>query len=98
METNDQRNDEKVENRNTFTSSSIVTSNTHSTYSQRFCQTQSPIEMSEALRGLKRRLDFLGVPYPKIMTVDNCCQVINFLLKIFPDLEVVLCVWHFVMR
>ncbi|KAI1782042.1 hypothetical protein LXA43DRAFT_906966 [Ganoderma leucocontextum] len=32
------------------------------------------------------------------MTSDNCCQVRNMALKVFPDIQVVQDVWHFLMR
>lgn len=50
------------------------------------------------LQGIKRRCDLLGVPYPVIATVDNCCAVKAALHEVFPDMGVALDVHHHTMR
>ncbi len=49
------------------------------------------------LSGLSTRLIHLELPPPEIMTADNCCQVRNTALKVFPNIDVVQDVWHFLM-
>ena len=65
---------------------------------QRLCQTQSPEEITEVLEGLKRRCDVLGVAWPESATVDNCCHVRSAIERAFPDIRVLLDVWHFIVR
>jgi hypothetical protein len=65
---------------------------------QRLCQSGSPVEAQELLEGLKRRCIALGVPEPEMAVVDNCCSVHNQLTNSMPDLQVVLDVYHFLMR
>lgn len=65
---------------------------------QRFCQSASPAEAQEALNGIRERCIKLGIDLPKILTVDNCCSVRAYLLKAIAGLEVVLDVYHFMMR
>ena len=48
-----------------------------------------------ALDGLKRRYKELGVPLPKTVVTDNCCQVRSSIHQALPDAEVF---WHFVIR
>lgn len=50
------------------------------------------------LDGLKKRCVLLGVSEPELAVVDNCCQVRGHLNKSMPNLEVVLDVYHFLMR
>ncbi|KAJ6460701.1 hypothetical protein C8R47DRAFT_1226202 [Mycena vitilis] len=66
--------------------------------SWRFCQSGSASEIVELLQGLKTRLDALGVPYPEMVTVDNCCHVKTQILSVIPDIRVLLDVFHFLMR
>ncbi|GBE81445.1 hypothetical protein SCP_0311740 [Sparassis crispa] len=66
--------------------------------SWRFCQTQQGLEIEEVLGGLKERLGLLGDPDPSMAVVDNCCHVVKFIKRPFPDIHVVLDVWHFVKR
>ncbi|KAH9939540.1 hypothetical protein B0H21DRAFT_698307, partial [Amylocystis lapponica] len=68
------------------------------TYSQRFCQSQSAAEIAEVLTGLKNRNILLDVADPEMVVVDNCCHVRSAIVKAFPDIKVVLDVWHFMMR
>ncbi|KAJ7150806.1 hypothetical protein C8R46DRAFT_1229740 [Mycena filopes] len=49
----------------------------------RFCQSASPAELGELLMGLKRRCEELGIPFPVMITVDNCCQVAKDILKVY---------------
>ncbi|KZP11522.1 hypothetical protein FIBSPDRAFT_756586, partial [Athelia psychrophila] len=65
---------------------------------QWFCQSASPAEAEEVLKGIKTRLDILGVPLPEMVVVDNCCQVRARILRALPDVQVVLDVYHFMMR
>lgn len=65
---------------------------------QRFCQTQLNAEIEEMLTGLKRRFALLGVADPEMAIVDNCCHVKNAIRRVFPDISVLLDVWHFMMR
>ncbi|KAI0685312.1 hypothetical protein C8T65DRAFT_592488, partial [Cerioporus squamosus] len=65
---------------------------------QRWCPTQGNIEIEEQLEGLRRRLLLLGFADPEIAVVDNCCHVKAAISKVFPDIAVVLDVWHFVQR
>ncbi|KAI0686377.1 hypothetical protein C8T65DRAFT_591216, partial [Cerioporus squamosus] len=65
---------------------------------QRWCPTQGNIETEEQLEGLRRRLLLLGFAEPEIAVVDNCCHVKSAILKVFPDIAVVLDVWHFIQR
>ncbi|TFK92385.1 hypothetical protein K466DRAFT_480676, partial [Polyporus arcularius HHB13444] len=65
---------------------------------QRWCPTQGNIEIEEQLQGVGRRLLLLGMAEPEIVVVDNCCHVKAAILKVFPNIAVVLDVWHFVQR
>jgi hypothetical protein len=68
------------------------------TLPQRFCQSQANAEIGEMLSGIRRRFEELGIPFAEMMVVDNCCHVRNEILKWFPDIVVVLDVYHFLMR
>ncbi|TFY79755.1 hypothetical protein EWM64_g4258 [Hericium alpestre] len=61
-------------------------------------QTMSNAEIIEALDGLKNRHLVLERPLPEIATADNCCHVRNAILCVFPEIHVVLDVYHFLMR
>ena len=50
------------------------------------------------LSGLSHRLVCLGLPPPEILMADNCCQVRNSMQKVFPNIDVMQDVWHFLMR
>ncbi|KAI0694249.1 hypothetical protein C8T65DRAFT_585152, partial [Cerioporus squamosus] len=65
---------------------------------QRWCPTQGNIEIEEQLEGVRRRLALLNFADPEIAVVDNCCHVKAAILKVFPDIAVVLDIWHFVQR
>lgn len=65
---------------------------------QRFCQSASPAELQETLEGIALRHTVMGVALPIIAIVDNCCSVREYLLRGIPDIEVVLDVYHFMMR
>jgi hypothetical protein len=52
----------------------------------------------ELLEGLKARLDLLGADDPEMVTVDNCCAVRKKILEVFPQLKILLDVYHFLMR
>ncbi|KAI0712734.1 hypothetical protein C8T65DRAFT_562727, partial [Cerioporus squamosus] len=65
---------------------------------QRWCPSQSNSEYVELLEGFHRRLLLLGVAPPEMAVVDNCCHVKAAILQVFPDIAVVLDVWHFIQR
>ncbi|KAJ7157749.1 hypothetical protein C8R46DRAFT_909000, partial [Mycena filopes] len=52
----------------------------------------------EMLMGIKKRCEELGIPFPTMITVDNCCQVAKDILKAFPEIQICLDVYHFMMR
>ncbi|KAL6299496.1 hypothetical protein BKA93DRAFT_829872 [Sparassis latifolia] len=55
-------------------------------------------EISELLHGLKRRNMLLNVSDPSLAVIDNCCHMRSAIMKPFPDIYVMLDVWHFAMR
>ncbi|KAJ7277282.1 hypothetical protein C8J57DRAFT_1713702 [Mycena rebaudengoi] len=65
--------------------------------SWRFCQSGSATEIMELLEGLKARLDHLGADDPEMVTVDNCCAIRKKILEVFPQLKILLDVYHFLM-
>ncbi|PIL33226.1 hypothetical protein GSI_04676 [Ganoderma sinense ZZ0214-1] len=62
------------------------------------CHSQSQMETQEMLAGIANQLEILELPPLEIMTADNCCQVRNSAQKVFPDIDVVQDVWHFLMQ
>ncbi|KAF8176924.1 hypothetical protein BJ912DRAFT_930520 [Pholiota molesta] len=65
----------------------------------RFCSSNSPAETRELLQGLGKRHEYLGLPKPSAVIVDNCCQVQRYVREgLGPDTAVVLDVYHFMMR
>jgi hypothetical protein len=56
------------------------------------------VEAQEVLDSIKEHCLKLGVPLPEMAVVDNCCSVQNFLVRSIVGLEVVLDVYHFMMR
>ncbi|PIL36751.1 hypothetical protein GSI_00440 [Ganoderma sinense ZZ0214-1] len=64
----------------------------------RFCFTQGNWELVELLKGVKRRLELLGVSEPEMVISDCCCHVAKAIHDVFPDAVVCLDVWHFLMR
>lgn len=65
---------------------------------KRFCQTRANAEITELLRGLKRRHDVLNLPQPKMMVADNCCHIHGAVASAMPETEAKLDVWHFSAR
>ncbi|KAI0696201.1 hypothetical protein C8T65DRAFT_583603, partial [Cerioporus squamosus] len=65
---------------------------------QRFLTDQGHSQVEEILQGIKRRLTLLGISDPEIAVADNCCHIRSAIVKAFPDIAVVLDVWHFLMR
>ena len=65
---------------------------------QRLCQTNAAAEIQEALNGITRRCEELGTEVPIIVTADNCCQIQSAVHKALPHADVVLDVYHFLMR
>ncbi|KAG2059578.1 hypothetical protein BDR06DRAFT_1003175 [Suillus hirtellus] len=55
-------------------------------------------EITELLRGLKRRHDVLNLPQPKMMVADNCCHIHGAVASAMPETEAKLDVWHFSAR
>ena len=55
-------------------------------------------EFGQALAGLRRRYEELGIPLPIMCVVDNCCTVSGIIKKYFEDIKVLLDVYHFIMR
>ncbi|RDX39514.1 hypothetical protein OH76DRAFT_1324060, partial [Lentinus brumalis] len=64
----------------------------------RLCLTQANAEVQELLEGVSRRLYLLEFAQPEMAVADNCCHVRAAIRKVFPDIAVVLDVWHFIMR
>ncbi|TRM55405.1 hypothetical protein BD626DRAFT_469578 [Schizophyllum amplum] len=54
--------------------------------------------MTEMLEGYRTRCDALGVSYPALSVVDNCCTVGAHIKEVFPDAHIALDIWHFLMR
>lgn len=50
------------------------------------------------LEGIRLRHAILDALLPIMAVVDNCCEVRKFLVRGIPDLEVILDVYHFMMR
>jgi hypothetical protein len=65
---------------------------------QRFCQSQANGEIGEVLEGLKKRCEMISVPYPEMVVADNCCHVRSEVVRCLPSTDVVLDVYHFMMR
>ncbi|KAI0698413.1 hypothetical protein C8T65DRAFT_581918, partial [Cerioporus squamosus] len=63
-----------------------------------WCHSLAHAEIEELLDGIRRRLEMLDIASPEIAVADNCCHVKAAIRKVFPDIDVVLDVWHFVMR
>ncbi|KAF8173443.1 hypothetical protein BJ912DRAFT_1079230 [Pholiota molesta] len=65
----------------------------------RFCISNSPAESRELLQGIRKRHEFMKLPKPSAVIVDNCCQVRNFVIDgLGPGTAVLLDVYHFIMR
>ena len=78
---------------------SMLTGCSSSYRTQHFCFTQGNWELQELLRGIKRRLELLGVPWQLATAVsDCCCHVANALDDVFPGAAVCLDAWHLLMR
>ncbi|KAF8580074.1 hypothetical protein K439DRAFT_1648290 [Ramaria rubella] len=54
--------------------------------------------MVEILEGLKSRYCELSIHFPEMAVVDNCCHVHAPCVATFPEIKVVLDVYHFLMR
>jgi hypothetical protein len=65
---------------------------------QRVCQSQANGEIGEVLAGLKERCEAIGVPYPEIVVADNCCHIRSEVVRHLPSADVVLDVYHLMMR
>ncbi len=71
---------------------------TRTGFLQRFCQSQSPEEIAEALLPLKQRFLELGAPEPEMVIADNCCQVARRIRKVFLSVQVGLDIFHCLKR
>jgi hypothetical protein len=65
---------------------------------QRLCQSQAGMEVQELFEGYKHRCDLLEASYPQQAVVDNCCHIARFIRAVFPEIDIALDVWHFLMR
>ncbi|TFY51214.1 hypothetical protein EVG20_g11108 [Dentipellis fragilis] len=63
-----------------------------------FCQSQAGTEIRELLARLKERFKVLGVAFPEMAVADNCCHVRSAIQDIFPEIRVLLDIWHFLTR
>jgi len=61
---------------------------------QRLCQSQATAEIAELLEGYKQCCIIKGVDLPEMVIVDNCCHVRSAIQQPFPDMSVVLDVYH----
>ncbi|KAA1474099.1 hypothetical protein DENSPDRAFT_852057 [Dentipellis sp. KUC8613] len=66
--------------------------------SWRFCQSEATTEIREQLLGLRKRFEALNVAFPEMAVADNCCHVRSAIKGAFPEIVVLLDVWHFMMR
>ncbi|KAI6030973.1 hypothetical protein EDC04DRAFT_2572146, partial [Pisolithus marmoratus] len=67
-------------------------------HTSRFCQSKSNAEITEVLMGLKRCTELLGKTAPEMIVSDNCCAVWSALLVVFPQVDSIQDVWHFIAR
>jgi Na+-translocating ferredoxin:NAD+ oxidoreductase RnfA subunit len=67
---------------------------------KRMCLSMSFKEITELLAGIRHRHEVQGVPVPKLVTADNCCQVRNAVTapEALPKAKVMLDVRHFKQR
>lgn len=65
---------------------------------QRFCHTEATDVFTNMLTDVRLRCEALGLEFPEMAVVDNCCKFRSSIVKAFPDIKVVLDVWHFLMR
>lgn len=56
------------------------------------------MEISEVFEGLRRRWEELGLAFPISCTADNCCQVEAPITQSFPDIRVLLDIFHEIRR
>ena len=54
--------------------------------------------MTELLTGIRRCHEALGLPMPKMMVTDNCCQVRRAVQSALPETDCILDVWHLIAR
>ncbi|KAI5985836.1 hypothetical protein EDD15DRAFT_2167798, partial [Pisolithus albus] len=63
---------------------------------QRFCQSKSNTEIVDVLTGLKQCVELLGQRAPEMMVSNNCCAICNAVLAVFPQVDSIQDVWHFI--
>ena len=76
----------------------VISTNLLLIFSQRFCQSKSNAEIIETLTGLKQRMKLVGHAPPEMMVSDNCCAIRNAVLAVFPEVDSIQHVWHFIAR
>ncbi|EGN93399.1 hypothetical protein SERLA73DRAFT_156341 [Serpula lacrymans var. lacrymans S7.3] len=65
---------------------------------QRLCQSQSNTEIEELFVGLKHHYNELGIALPEMVIADNCCHIHSAVLRVMPDAQLGLNVFHPIMR
>ncbi|KAJ3474041.1 hypothetical protein NLI96_g12682 [Meripilus lineatus] len=66
--------------------------------SWRLCESKAGSEVTELLRRLRHRYELLGVALPSAMVVDDCCTICGPVHAAFPEIKVLLDVFHFIVR
>ena len=74
----------------------VISTNFLLIFSQCFCQSKSNAEIIETLTGLKQCMKLLRHVPPEMMVSDNCCAICNAFLAIFPQVNSIQDVWHFI--
>ena len=74
----------------------VISTNFLLIFSQRFCQSKSNAEIIETLTRLKQHMKLLGHMPPEMMVSDNCCAICNVVLAVFPQVDLIQDVWHFI--
>ncbi|KAI1782658.1 hypothetical protein LXA43DRAFT_1103634 [Ganoderma leucocontextum] len=64
----------------------------------RFCLSGALAETKALLEGIRSRHIIASVAHPAVLTVDNCCFMKNMVAVGYPEVEVRLDLWHFMMR
>lgn len=65
---------------------------------QCLCESQSPVEAADMLRGIVGRCGQLGKLVPSVIIVDNCCTVRNHLQAAIPSAVVCNNIFHIIVR
>ncbi|KAH9001853.1 hypothetical protein EDB86DRAFT_2827611 [Lactarius hatsudake] len=67
-------------------------------HAQRLCQTNAAAEIQESLKGIHQHCQQLRIEVPVLVAANNCCQIRNTVIKVLPNADTVLDVYHFLMR